>query len=48
MKDLDIQVNMILREMSEEVFTGVVQAIQDESANVLQDESGNNLEAIVA
>ena len=48
MKDLDIQVNMILREMSEEVFTGVVQSIQDESANVLQDESGNTLEAIVA
>lgn len=48
MKDLDIQVNMILREMSEDVFTGIVRTLQDESANVLQDESGNNLEAIVA
>ena len=48
MKGLDIQINMILREMSEEVFTGVVQSVQDESGNVLQDESGNILEAIVA
>lgn len=43
----DIQVNMILREMSEEVYTGVLRNITDESLNVLQDESGNNLEAIV-
>jgi len=48
MQDMDIQVNMILREMSEDVFTGVVEAISDESGNVLQDESGNDLEAIVA
>lgn len=48
MKDLDIQVNMILREMSEDVFTGIVQSLEDESGNVLQDESGNSLEAIVA
>ena len=48
MKDLDIQVNMILREMDEAVFTGIVDALQDESGNILQDESGNNLEAIAA
>lgn len=47
-QDGDIQVNMILREMSEEVFTGVVAILTDESGNVLQDESGNDLEAIVA
>lgn len=48
MKDLDIQVNMILREMDEAVFTGIIEILQDESENNLQDESGNNLEAIVA
>jgi len=48
MKEMDIQVNMILREMSENVFTGIVQIISDESGNSLQDESGNDLEAIVA
>lgn len=48
MKEMDIQVNMILREMSEEVFTGVVRTLEDESGNTLQDESGNTLEAIVA
>ena len=48
MKDLDIQVNMILREMDETVFTGIVDTLQDESGNILQDESGNNLEAIAA
>lgn len=48
MKELDIQVNMILREMSEDVFTGVTRPLEDESANALQDESGNTLEAIVA
>lgn len=48
MKDGDIQVNMILREMSDEVFNGVSDTLNDESDNVLQDESGNSLEAIVA
>jgi hypothetical protein len=48
MKEMDIQVNMILREMSENVFTGIVRIISDESGNSLQDESGNDLEAIVA
>ena len=47
MKEMDIQVNMILREMSEDVFTGVVGVLTDESGNTLQDESNNNLEAIV-
>lgn len=46
--DLDIVVNMILREMSEEVFTGIVQPLTDESANTLTDESDNTLEAIAA
>jgi hypothetical protein len=48
MKELDIQVNMILREMSEEVFTGITATVTDESNNDLQDESGNILEAVVA
>lgn len=48
MKEMDIQVNMILREMSEDVFTGILENIADESGNVLQDESDNDLEAIVA
>lgn len=46
--DLNMAVNMILREMSEEVFTGIVRSLQDESGNVLTDESGNILEAIAA
>ena len=48
MKDLDIQVYMILREMTDEVFNGIVETLQDESGNSLTDESNNNLEAIVA
>lgn len=47
-KDLDIHVTMILREMDEVVFTGVVEVLQDESLNTLTDESNNSLEAIVA
>ena len=46
--DMDIVINMILREMSEEVFTGIVRGLEDESANTLTDESGNTLEAIAA
>lgn len=46
-RDLDIQVNMLLREMDEEVFNGVVVVLQDESGNTLTDESENVLEAIV-
>lgn len=48
MRDMDIQITMILREITEEVFVGVVKTLQDESFNALADESGNNLEAIVA
>lgn len=44
----DIQVNMILREMSEEVFIGVTDTLTDESGNTLTDESNNNLEAIAS
>lgn len=46
--DLDINVNMILREMSEDVFNGVTETLTDESGNTLTDESGNTLEAIAA
>lgn len=46
--DLDIVVNMILREMSEEVFTGIIGDLTDEIGNVLTDESDNTLEAIAA
>lgn len=48
MKENDIQVNMILREMDDGVFSGFTSSLQDESGNVLLDESGNELEAIVA
>jgi len=44
----DIQVNMILREMDESVYTGISGPLLDESGNVLLDESSNDLEAIVA
>ena len=47
MVDMDIQVNMILREMSEDVFTGTEATLNDESGNRLLDESGNGLEGIV-
>jgi hypothetical protein len=42
----DILVNMILREMDEEVFTGVGVDLTDESNNTLTDESGNTLEGL--
>jgi hypothetical protein len=42
----DILVNMILREMDEEVFTGVGVDLTDESENTLTDESGNTLEGL--
>lgn len=48
MQDLDIQIYMILREMTDEVFNGVIETLTDESENILTDESGDNLEAIVA
>lgn len=48
MRDNDIQINMILREMSEEVFTGIVSVLEDESGNTLLDESDNELEGIAA
>jgi hypothetical protein len=47
-KDLDIQVYMILREMSDEVFNGILETLTDESDNTLTDESDNTLEAITA
>jgi len=47
-KDLDIQVYMILREMTDEVFNGIVETLTDESGNTLTDESLNELEAITA
>jgi hypothetical protein len=47
-KDMDIQVNMMLREMSEEVFTGVTVFLEDQSGNILEDQSGNQLEASVS
>lgn len=43
MKELDLQVNMILREMDEDVFTGTAAPLLDESGNELLDESGNVL-----
>lgn len=46
-EEMRLSVGMILRETNEEVYTGVVRGIQDESGNVLLDESGNELEAIV-
>lgn len=48
MKEADIQVNMILREMSEAVFTGFIESLEDESGNILTDESNNQLEAVAA
>jgi hypothetical protein len=45
---MDLSVMMILREMQESVFTGVLGDLEDESGNLLQDESGNQLEAVVA
>lgn len=48
MRDYDIQVDMILREMSETVFTGVEGNLTDESDNILTDESDNNLTGIFA
>jgi hypothetical protein len=45
---MDLKVIMILREMEESVFTGVLGDLLDESGNTLQDESGNILEAVVA
>jgi hypothetical protein len=47
-EDMDLKVTMILREMEESVFTGVLGDLLDESGNTLQDESGNILEAVVA
>lgn len=47
-EDGDIIINMLLREMSEQVFTGVLANLEDESGNELTDESGNVLEGIVA
>lgn len=48
MKELDIHVNMILREMSAEVFEGIAATLLDESGNALLDESGNELLGTVA
>lgn len=42
----DIQVNMILREMNETVYDGVVVDLTDESGNVLKDERDRTLEAV--
>lgn len=44
----EILVNMLLREMSETVYTGIVDTLTDESLNELEDESGNTLEAVVS
>lgn len=46
-KDKDIQVVLLLREMTEEVFTGVNVTLEDQSGNILLDQSGTQLEAIV-
>lgn len=46
--DMDIRVSMMLREMAESVFTGVVGEIADESGNTLTDESGNTLVTVIA
>ncbi len=47
-EDMTIVINMILREMAEDVFTGIVANLTDDSGNVLTDESGNRLVAIAA
>jgi len=47
-EDMSIVINMILREMAEDVFTGIVANLTDENDNVLSDESGNRLIAIAA
>jgi hypothetical protein len=44
----ELVVDVILREIEEGVFTGVFDALTDESGNALTDESGNVLEGVVA
>jgi hypothetical protein len=46
--DAELKVTMILREIEESVFTGVLGEIADESGVTLEDESGVALETVVA
>ncbi len=46
--DGEIIINMLLREMDEQVFTGILANLQDESGNDLTDESAVTLEGLVA
>lgn len=47
-RDLDIVVNMILREMDASVFQGVVDSLADQSGDLLLDQSGGELLSVVA